>query len=52
MNKKPGEKPPGKYHYNPGNMSGKSVSIPKDKAEQENDVDRLQSRDEPTRKRE
>ena len=23
--KQPGEKPPGKYHYNPGNMSGKEA---------------------------
>jgi hypothetical protein len=25
--KKPGEKRPGKYHYNPGNMSGKEAGI-------------------------
>ena len=25
--KKPGEKPPGKFHYNPGNMSGKTVEV-------------------------
>ena len=23
--KQPGEKPPGKYHFNPGNMSGKTL---------------------------
>ena len=25
--KQPGEKEPGKYHYNPGNQSGKSVEV-------------------------
>lgn len=24
--KKPGEQPPGKFHYNPGNMAGKTVN--------------------------
>jgi hypothetical protein len=24
---KPGEKPAGKFHYNPGNMSGKTVKV-------------------------
>ena len=28
--KKPGEKEPGKYHYNPGNMAGKAVKTGKD----------------------
>jgi hypothetical protein len=27
----PGEKPPGKFHYNPGNMSGKSSQTKPDK---------------------
>jgi hypothetical protein len=27
----PGEKEPGKFHYNPGNMSGKSSQTNKDK---------------------
>jgi hypothetical protein len=31
--KKPGEKPPGKFHFNPGNMSGKSVKLGKDQSE-------------------
>jgi hypothetical protein len=44
--KKPGEKEPGKYHYNPGNMSGKTVEIGKDESEQENNVDRIKSRSE------
>ncbi len=26
--KKPGEKPEGEQHYNPGNMSGKTAKIP------------------------
>ena len=41
--KKPGEKEPGTYHYNPGNMSGKGASDSKDK---EKVADRLQSREE------
>jgi hypothetical protein len=41
--KKPGERPLGK--------SGKTIEIVKDKTEQENNVDRIQSRDN-TRKRE
>jgi len=24
--KKPGEQPPGKFHYNPGNMAGKTLN--------------------------
>jgi hypothetical protein len=44
--KQPGEKPLGKHHYNPGNMSGKTVEAGKEEAEQKNNVDRLQSRDE------
>jgi hypothetical protein len=39
--KQPGEKPEGKYHYNPGNQSGKPI---KPEAEQENNVDRIKSR--------
>lgn len=42
--KQPGEKQPGKYHYNPGNMSGKTIEIVKDEAEQENNVDRVKNR--------
>jgi hypothetical protein len=29
--RQPGEKEPGKFHYNPGNMSGKSSQPSKDK---------------------
>ena len=34
--KQPGEKPEGKYHYNPGNQSGKTAeNLPKDEAKEE-----------------
>jgi hypothetical protein len=35
--KKPGEKPPGKFHYNPGNMSGKTVRVGEGDGQPEND---------------
>jgi len=50
--RQPGEKQPGKYHYNPGNMSGKTIDIVKGEAEQENNADRIRSRHEPTKERE
>ena len=32
--KQPGEKPEGKYHYNPGNQSGKAIeSVPREEPE-------------------
>ncbi|SIO49027.1 hypothetical protein SAMN05443247_06340 [Bradyrhizobium erythrophlei] len=31
--KQPGEKPEGKYHYNPGNQSGKTAEIVPKEAE-------------------
>ena len=34
--KQRGEKEPGKFHYNPGNMSGKTISIDTDEAEKSN----------------
>jgi hypothetical protein len=37
--KLPGEKQPGKFHYNPGNMSGKTPAAGKPKPEQEKEVD-------------
>jgi hypothetical protein len=40
--KQPGEKEPGTFHYNPGNMSGKTIG--KDESEQSPKVDREQSR--------
>ena len=44
--KLPGEKAPGKHHYNPGNMSGKTVKTAEERSEKKNDGDKLQSRDE------
>ena len=44
--KQPGEKAPGKYHYNPGNMSGKTVKTDEAEAEEKNKGDKLRSRDE------
>ena len=49
--KRPGEKAPGKYHYNPGNMSGKTTEILKDESEQENNTDRTRARHEHVQKR-
>ncbi len=49
--KQPGEKEPGKFHYNPGNQSGKTADITKPESEQENNVDRIRSRDEESRSR-
>jgi hypothetical protein len=43
--KQPGEKQEGKFHYNPGNQSGKTAEILKDGSEQENNVDRIHSRE-------
>jgi hypothetical protein len=31
--KQPGEKEPGTFHYNPGNMSGKTIGTNKDESE-------------------
>jgi hypothetical protein len=44
--KQPGEKESGKYHYNPGNQSGKTVEIIKSESAQENNADRIQRREE------
>ena len=46
--KQPGEKEPGKFHYNPGNMSGKSAekTLTKPETELENNRDRTESRTE------
>jgi hypothetical protein len=35
--KQPGEKKAGKFHYNPGNMSGKSVEVCEDADQKTND---------------
>ena len=42
--KQPGEKPEGKYHYNPGNQSGKTIESIKPESERENNVDRIKNR--------
>lgn len=42
--KQPGEKPEGKYHYNPGNQSGKAIESTKPESEQANNVDRIDER--------
>lgn len=35
----PGEKEPGKFHYNPGNMSGKDAGTKKDHSEPKSTTD-------------
>jgi len=50
--KRPGEKEPGKFHFNPGNQSGKTAELFKDESEREANKDRIQSRrDQPDQKR-
>jgi hypothetical protein len=46
--KQPGEKEPGKFHYNPGNQSGKTAdkTLTKPESEQANNRDRTESRTE------
>jgi len=39
--KQPGEKQPGTFHYNPGNMSGKSAASREDKRGQQAKADRI-----------
>ena len=38
------KKEPDKYHYNPGNMSGKTADSGKPESEQRANVDRIKSR--------
>jgi hypothetical protein len=49
--KQPGEKAPGKFHYNPGDMSGKKVKTGEEGSEKKNDGDKLQIRDEVSKER-
>lgn len=42
--KRPGEKEDGKFHYNPGNMSGKKAGVRRDQPGQEKN-DQFQSRE-------
>lgn len=44
--KQPGEKEPGTFHYNPGNMSGKTIGANKDDSRQP-DADKLADHHEP-----
>jgi hypothetical protein len=44
--KQPGEKPPGKFHYNPGNMSGKKIGAPENEGEDRDRTDKKQARPE------
>lgn len=43
--KQPGEKEPGKFHYNPGNMSGKTIRTSKDESAQSNADSRHEQQD-------
>ena len=43
--KKPGEKKSGKFHYNPGNMSGKEAGVHKEQSEREKASGQFQSRE-------
>ena len=45
--KQPGERKEGKYHYNPGNMSGKTIGD----SEQENSGERKEGGERPSQKR-
>ena len=47
--KQPGEKEPGKYHSNPGNMSGKTIDSGKDEYERRANADRIRDRKERVR---
>lgn len=47
--KQPGEKPEGTYHFNPGNQSGKSKAVPKDRPEPSNDSDAIENREKHSR---
>ena len=38
--KQPGEKEPGTFHYNPGNMSGKTIGTSKDESGQSTQQDK------------
>jgi hypothetical protein len=49
--KQPGEKEPGTFHYNPGNMSGKTIGTNKDESEQSNRDSRREQQDKKTKKR-
>jgi hypothetical protein len=43
--KQPDEKPESTDHFNPGNQSGKSKTVPKDRSEQRNNRDAIENRE-------
>jgi hypothetical protein len=45
--KQRGEKPEGKYHYNPGNQSGKVADSLKNESERVNNKDVIENREKP-----
>ena len=47
--KRPGEKPEGTYHFNPGNQSGKTKSVPKDRSEPVDNGNASESREKHSR---
>lgn len=51
LDKKPGEKKEGKYHYNPGNMADEMIESAKPESEQENNADSIRTGGEPAHKR-
>lgn len=47
--KQPGEKPEGTYHFNPGNQSGKTKAVPKDRSEPTSDGNATENREKRSR---
>jgi hypothetical protein len=47
--RQPGEKPEGTYHFNPGNQSGKSKTVPKDQPEPRKSRDAIENREKRSR---
>lgn len=47
----PGQNAAGKFHYNPGNMAGKTTEANKPEAEQQANEDRIRSRAKPPQER-
>jgi hypothetical protein len=43
--KQPGEKPEGTYHFNPGNKSGKSKTVPEERPEPSNNREAIGNRE-------
>lgn len=49
IDKKPGEKPEGKFHYNPGNMAGKTVETCEEVGAEKSTTDQPREGDLPKR---